>query len=76
MAGAAPYTPASTGPPAGGIDPKLVEVRDQQRAEPVRLARAGAPAPLDPKLAEARERTIARERELKGRSTRQAPSSG
>ena len=64
--------------PAGGIDPRLVEQRDKQREleKGVVYARSSEPARLDPKLAEIRERTIKRERELANRSLRKNPARG
>ena len=72
-------TGTQTGPvrvEAGGIDPRLVEQRERQKAEEAGVAPAAAPQPasIDPKLLEARERTIQRERELAGRSLLKPPA--
>lgn len=58
--------------PAGGIDPRLVQERERRREaeKGVRLA-TPRPASLDPKLAEVRDATRKREKELAGRTTLQ-----
>lgn len=62
---------------AGGIDPRLVEARERQKAEEAGVALASPqPATIDPKLVEIRDKTIQRERELAGRSLLKPPAKG
>jgi hypothetical protein len=58
----------------GGIDPRLVETREQLKAieADVRLAPPSAPT-IDPKLIEIREMTRAREEGLANRPTTEGP---
>lgn len=62
---------------AGGIDPRLVEARERQKAEESGI-QAASPraATIDPKLLQIRERTIKRQAELANRSTTKPPARG
>lgn len=61
------------GPEAGGVDPRLLEVRESQREAEAGVVHA-EPGTIDPKLAEIREVTIKREKELADRDLKKPPA--